>query len=301
MKKIFVFVAVIAVFSAFIIIPSCQSGKASAGKMLKFNLEKGKGYDYEIIWDLETNIDTIKFSKINIAGLYAMEVIDDSAGIKTLSTVYKDLRMNIDMRGISMNIESNKPDTSGQDEANLPQKMMTKMFSAIIGKPFIIKADEEGNVIEVKGFDALITSMVDSVALSEDQKMIALATMKGQFNDEEIKNQFAQALTIFPNKEVKVGDSWEKSYAVGGQMPSKLAATYTVKQIEGDHVTMTSKAKISSGGSETQISGDQDGNIIVDSKTGLVINAEFKQDIQVNANGRKAKITGKGKIKGSAQ
>jgi len=301
MKKIFVFTAAISIISAFIIIPSCQSGKASAGKMLKFNLEKGKGYDYEIIWDLETSVMGQQ-SKISIAGLYSMQVTNDSAGIKTLSTVYKDMRMNISMPTMTLNIESNKPDTSNGDETDILQKMMGKMFNGIIDKPFIIKADEEGNVIEVTGFESLISSMVDSLAIDEDKKAEVLASMKGQFNENEIKKQFAQVLTIFPNKEVKVGDSWEKTYSIGGQIPSKFVSTYTVKQIEGDHVTMTSKTKISSEKSaDIELSGDQDGSIIVDSKTGLTTNAEFKQNMQVNTSGMKVEMTGKGKIKGSAQ
>lgn len=301
MKKIFVFVSAIAAMCAFVVIPSCQSGKASAGKMLKFNLEKGKGYDYEIIWDMDMN-GMGQQSKINIAGLYSMAVADDSAGIKSISTEYKNLRMDMNVMGMNINIDSNQPDNSSGDDSNLLQKMMGKMFSGIIGKPFIIKADEEGNVVEVTGFDALINSMVDSLNIDEDQKAMALASMKGQFNDDEIKKQFAPVLSIFPNKKVKVGDSWEKAYSVGGNMPAKFVTTYTVKQIEGDHVSMEAKTKISSDGSEEmKLSGTQDGNIMVDSKTGLTINASFTQKIEVIAKGMTMEIAGKGKIKGTAK
>ncbi len=46
--------------------------------------------------------------------------------------------------------------------------------------------------------------------------------------------------------------------------------------------------------------GTQTGNIIVDSKTGMMVNAEFDQNIEVKAQGQKVEVIGKGRIKGKA-
>ena len=124
--------------------------------------------------------------------------------------------------------------------------------------------------------------------------------MKDQFNEQSIKDNFSQLFTIFPNKEVKVGESWEKSYSTGGKMPAKFSTTYTVKEIEGDHVTLSTVTKISPNSSEAEAEGEQTGNILVDSKTGLMINATFDQNMKVKAKGNTLEITGKGRIKGKA-
>ena len=83
-------------------------------------------------------------------------------------------------------------------------------------------------------------------------------------------------------------------------MGAKFTTTYTAKEIEGDHVTLTSKTKIFSNDEGTEISGTQNGNIIVDSKTGLMINAEFDQQMKVKTQGQTIELTGKGKVKGKA-
>ena len=100
--------------------------------------------------------------------------------------------------------------------------------------------------------------------------------------------------------EIKVGDTWEKTYNTGGKMSAKNTTIYTVTDIDGDNVSMTTKTKIESNTGEMEMNGKQNGNIIVDSKTGLIVNSEFTQDLEVKANGVKVEITGKGKIKGKA-
>ena len=85
-----------------------------------------------------------------------------------------------------------------------------------------MKVDEEGKVLEVTGFDEIINGMVDSMGVDEDMKMQMRASLKDQFNEQELKDQFAQVFMIFPNKEVKVGDSWEKNYRYGRKMPAAI-------------------------------------------------------------------------------
>ncbi len=49
--------------------------------------------------------------------------------------------------------------------------------------------------------------MIDSLPLNESMKSQARASMKDQFNEQSIKDNFSQIFTIFPDKEVKVGES----------------------------------------------------------------------------------------------
>lgn len=47
-----------------------------------------------------------------------------------------------------------------------------------------------------------------------------------------------------------------------------------------------------------EIKGTQNGSLLVDGKTGLVINAEFDQDMETKTQGMEIVIKGKGIIKG---
>lgn len=303
MKRIFLFAVAIVGIITTTTIGSCKSSsKASTSKILKFNLEKGKGYDYEIVWDMNSKISGQE-TKVSLDGLYSMNVSEDEGHIKSISTSYKRIRMNMQVMGMTIDIDSDKPslDNGGEGAEKNPLGMMNKVMSGMVGKPFIIKVDEEGKVLEVTGFDKIISDMIDSLGTDEVKKQQVMVSMKDQFSDQTIKDQFAQVFTIFPNKEIKVGDTWEKSYNTGGKMGAKYTTTYKVKEIEGDHVSLTTDTKIGSNGDEMKLKGDQTGNILVDSKTGLMINAEFDQDMEITTMGMKIHMTGKGKIKGKAR
>jgi hypothetical protein len=207
--------------------------------------------------------------------------------------------MNMNVMGMEIDINSDKPVANDdEDPKKNPLGMMSKMITSLVNKPFVVKVDEEGKVLEVTGFDKIITDMIDAMNVDENLKAQTLASMKDQFSEQSIKDQFAQCFYIFPNKEVKVGDSWDKTFTTGGKMASKNVTTFTVKGIEGNHVSLTTRTKISSDTPGQEISGTQSGNVLVDSKSGLMINAEFDQDINVQTQGQSVTVIGKGKIKG---
>ncbi len=302
MKKLSIFLAAALMIMTVAVIQSCKSAsKTSTSTMLKFNLEQGKGYDYELVWDLDTKVAGQE-SYISITGLYSMNVTSIDENIRSVTTAYKSMRMNMKVGGMTIDIDSDKPapDNGEADITKNPLGMMNKVIGGIIGKKFIIKVNEEGKVLEVTGFEKIVTDMIDSMNLDDNMKVQVTASFKDQFSEQNIKDQFAQVFTIFPNKEIKVGDSWEKTYSTGGKMAAKYNTTYTVKEIDGSHVSMTTKTKIGSNGDDEDISGTQSGNILVDSKTGLMINGEFDQEIEVKTQGMTVKVTGKGKIKGKA-
>ncbi len=301
MKSYFVFSTVILAMFVAVGFQSCQSTKsATSSKLLKFNFEKGKGYDYNMVYDIDTKVDDV-VSKVSIDGDYTMTIVDDNGAVKSLSTVYKKLRMDVDAGGMHMEMGSDVP-TGGEemDFKTNPMGAMSKIFGGLMNKPFIIKVDEEGNVLEVNGFEKILEGMIDSLPMDENVKKQSKASLKEQFNEQSIKDNFAQIFTIFPNKEVKVGDSWEKSYVTGGKMGAKFTTTYKVKEIEGDHVTLSTNSKITPSGTQGEVEGEQTGKILVDSKTGLMINATFDQDMKVKSEGNTVKIIGKGKISGKA-
>lgn len=299
MKKLFSIASVLILSVTVLVIHSCKTSGAASGNLLKFNLEKAKTYEYEIVWDMDQKISD-QDTKISLGGIYSVEVIEEKDGIKMLTGMYKSFKLYMKMAGLEMDIDSEKP-VEPIDQAELkqnPMGMMSRIFSAIKGKSFSMQVDEEGKVLSVTGFDQIINGMVDSTGADENAKLQIRASLRDQFNEQAVKDQFAQIFTIFPNKKVKVGDNWEKHLQTGGKVPAKFLTVYTVKQIEGDHVTLNAKSNISSVGGEMLVTGDQTGTLLVDSKTGLVLNAEFDQLMDTKVQGFDVKITGKGKIIG---
>lgn len=299
MKKMPLFI-VLVLASMSLTLPSCKTtSKTADAKLFKFNLQEGKSYDYELVWDLDTEVMG-QTSSVSVSGLYSMDVAKIEGGVRSVETAYKSLKMSIIAMGMNLEVDSDNKETDNgeKDITKNPVGMMNKMVAGLVNKKFIIKVDEEGRVLEVIGLEKILTGMIDSMGIEGAARAQALASMKDQFSDQSVKDQFSQVFTIFPNKEIKVGDKWTKTFSTSGKMGGAYSTEYTVKGIEGDHVSLITRTKIASLSGGDDITGTQSGNMLVDSKTGLMINAEFDQDLKVKSEGQTVNIIGKGKIKG---
>lgn len=295
MKKIILLPAIVIILIAITGVQSCKNSDAPAGSVLKFNLEKNKQYDYDITWDTDQKMMD-RDNRVNVRAGYSFEVTEEKDNVKTLRGTYNSFRLYMKIMDIEMDIDTEKPvGNPGEDDQ---VNMMKNIFNRIKGKAFTIKADEEGNVLSVDGFDQIINGIVDSAGVNEDMKLQMRASLQDQFNEQELKDQFSQVFMIFPNKTVKPGDSWKKNYRRGGKLPADFSTTYTVKTMDEGRVTLDAKTIISSTGKEMEVKGEQSGTLLVDSKTGLVINAEFIQDMDAKTPDFGIKVNARGKIEG---
>src|ERR1043165_9258498 len=107
MKKITLILFATFILTGIYSIVSCESSKASVSKMMKFNFEKGKGYDYEMIWDLNQDATNQVFGMSMTAG-YSVDVAEDDGNIKTLNTMYRKFKMNLNIMGKEFDIDTQK-------------------------------------------------------------------------------------------------------------------------------------------------------------------------------------------------
>ena len=299
MKNIAVLLSAIIILAG---IQSCQSTKTATGaKMLKFNLEKGKGYDYEMIMNFDQNMEGQEM-QMDMNTYYSMDVTADDGTNKIITTTYDRFKMKMKVGPMNLDVDTDNPlpekgDMNGKD----PLKMLNNVFGAIKGKKFVMKVNAEGKVEEVSGIKEMAQSIVDSMGLDEKIKQQMTQQFSQQFNEQNIKEQFERFLYIFPNKEVKVGDSWQKTTTPGGAMGGKYISTYTVSEIEGDMVTVEEKSKIDGTSASMNMKGDITGTLIIDSKTGLVVNADQDMALTMSTAGKEIKMKGKSKIKGKSR
>ncbi len=300
MKRIFLFLSLLAVIAGF---EACQTAKTStSSKWLKFNLENGKGYDYEMTVNMDQEIMGQPI-KMDMTTYYSMDVKADEGGIKTIVSSFERFRMNSDMAGLNIRIDTDEPVMADSSEGGKdPVQTIQKMFGAIRGQRFTLKVNQEGQITDVRGFENMAENIADSLGLDEKERAEMLQGFKGQFNQSEMKQSLERFWYIFPNKEVKVGDSWEKLTESGGKMPAKYRSTYTVKEIEGDMVTLDEVSKIESKeNEEIALTGEITGTIVVDSRSGLVVTANQDMDMKASAKGMSFDIKGKSRIKGKAR
>lgn len=301
MKKI-KFISPVLFMAASILISACQSTKSStSSKMLSFNFEKGKGYDYEMITNIDQEMGNEK-NQFDMSNYYSMDVMDEQANTKTISIRYERLKMKIPFQGLTLDIDSDKPlpnlGIGGKDD---PIRMINGVMGAVTGHSFQMKVNSEGQILEISGFEEMFNAIADSLKLDGDIRTEVMNAFRKQLGDSSARAHFERLLYIFPNKEVKVGDSWSKTLSPKGPLGGNYKSTYTVSEIEGDMVTLEEKSTISGLNEGIDLKGSSKGTMIIDSRTGLVVSGD--QDVTMNGSreGREFKLRAKTRIRGKAR
>jgi hypothetical protein len=256
---------------------------AEKSVLLKFNFQKGKTYNYTMSFDVSQKRgdhsmeSTMKWN-------YDMQVVDDKAGLKTLKTTYKRIDMAMNMGNDQKMEFSSEKEVDAMDFMQLP----SRMFKIVKGKSFMMQVNENGEVVSVTGFDKIGEAVVNEANLPEEMKPMLRQNFQQRFNDDAVKQMFSQAFEIFPNKPVKIGDSWTSNATV---MKQDISTVYTVKNIKGNRVFLTGASKIRSDDGKN--SGSQTSKLIIDAKTGLMIDGAFDQKNEDGSMSTKSRITGK--------
>jgi hypothetical protein len=214
-----------------------------------------------------------------------MQVIDEKNDLKTIKTTYKRIDMTMDMVNQKMEFSSEKQ-VDAMDFMQLP----SRMFGIIKGKSFTMQVNGKGEVVSVSGFDKIGEAVVNEMNLPEDMKPMMRQNFKKQFNDDAVKQIFSQAFEIYPNKHVKIGDSWKTNSTIAA-LKQDVATVYTVKNIKGNRVFVNGESKLKSADGKS--SGTQTSKLIIDSKTGLMIDGVFDQKSNDGGTSSKSRITGK--------
>jgi hypothetical protein len=257
------------------------------GMLLQFNFQKGKTYTQTMDVDTEQEVQGNKMST-GVTWSYDMKVNKDDGKTKTIAATYRRIAMNMNMGGQKMEITSDK---GGEASAGNPMTaMMGGLFRAMEGKTFFMTINQEGDVLNVEGFDKIAESITDEMKVPQEQRSRMLQAFNTQFNDGMAKDLFAQSFNIFPDKKVKVGDSWQKkNKSVMGKTSIASTTTYTVKSIKGNKVELASSSKMDLNGKQATAQG----NYTIDARSGLVLSGNLLQNM-----GGDSKATSRISIKG---
>jgi len=147
----------------------------------------------EIINDIE---GTIQFS--------VKEVMTDSY---VLEMRFLDLKlaMSSNLAGTILDIDANKVNQ------NDPQ---SKIFNGILNFPIIISMKKDGNILSVKGGEALIDNMLTTANIKDEFTLELMKTsLENDFGSKALADTYKQMTYFYPNKMVKVNDTWENNYS----------------------------------------------------------------------------------------
>ncbi len=159
--------------------------------------------------------------------------------------------------GQELNYDSSDPSTFASGRG----KQIGDAMKKIIEKPYAITMDHLGNI-----------SSYNLSALLQGTDKIAGNIKSG--------NNYV----IFPDHKVKVGDSWEADIKPMKTDNMKIHIKYTLKKLSGKKATIGLEGVITASkiaGQTIKLSGTQDGEVVVDTKTGWTMSTHLTQDVKM--------------------
>ena len=198
---------------------------------LKLNLKKGQKFGMLMTTDQKI-AQTVQGQEIKVNQLVTMglvnEVLDvNDKGIISLKMVYTTMKGKIEGPMGLIEFDSTKP----PQDTNSPQaKMITELYSAMVGQEIITKVDPKGKVVGIEGLDAMMEKMAEKMGASDPNMATAMKEMFKNFIDEDkIKQMNNGMMAAFPDGPVGIGDMWHDIMSIDVGFPIDADTSYVLK------------------------------------------------------------------------
>ena len=210
-------------------------------ELLRWGFQAGDTWQYRLTQNSSTQSEPIRDpdsgqlvgpsmqqSQTQTATIEAAVRQVEANGNATVDWTYTRMQMSTEgMPGTSFNWDSDDPDSS---VAGTPLGPMAAQLGAMIGQPLTVVMTPLGQVLEMRGIDALLATMLEGLdpaiaSMMEEQ-------LGQMFGEDQIASQFLGGLGTMPEGPVVPGDSWTIRSELpmpifGGSMISETRNTVT--------------------------------------------------------------------------
>jgi uncharacterized protein DUF6263 len=288
MTKKLLFVPVCFV-TLFFFYPACKNKKGGSGEAysLKMRLNKGDkfGQEMDMNMDMDFTVAGQRMAmKMGMKGLNEFEVTSDTPGAKELAMTYKKMDMTMEMNGPNGQIKS----PNSNDAA---RKM--------VGRTIRLKLNDNNQIIETSGFEEM---MADASSDSATKMQ-----MKQMFSNDQMNGLFGAMFQMYPDKPVRVGDTWNKEIEVSvAGVKMKMKGDYELTAVKNGVAFITLNGKYGGKGVmktgvmelEMDIDGAQKGTYNIGIADGYLKDSDLTMDIKgtMTIMGQKVPLNMKGYI-----
>ncbi len=249
---------------------------------MKLNLEKGKKYTQKTeVANVtkQTMMGQVMEINTTASSTTYMELAEDNGKTDTYNIWYGNVGMSMTGMGQSQTFTS---DTASLETVD----PMSKVLAGLTDKKFDAKITEKGMVEEVMGLEEMVkeatAEMAGGPAMAEQ--------VASSFGDDGLAKNLEMTTDIFPEKSVKVGDSWTKEQFTSTGLPIISKTTYTLKSVEGGTAVVEVKATLETDPANASTSmqgmdatqyyeGERSGTLNVEVASGWVTSGTLKDDI----------------------
>jgi Family of unknown function (DUF6263) len=277
-------------FSASYLFISCNNKGGGSGEAYTLKMRLAPGDNFKQDMDMTMNMQVEVAGQnmktdLGIKGLMDFSVSGDSNNLKKIKMTYEKMGMTM------------KLDAPGMDGMNM-DSILNKSNELINGKSVNILVNEKNEIVDVAGFEDIMVNE----ALDDASKM----QIKKMFSKEQINSMLGMMFQMYPDKPVKVGESWEKEIEFPmAEIKMKIKGKYTLKSVKDGVAFIDLKGTFKGKGSMNQngmaidmdMDGTQNGQINIGLEDGYLKDSDIKMDMKAltEVMGQKMKMNMKGK------
>ncbi|PWS32388.1 DUF6263 family protein [Pedobacter paludis] len=247
--------------------------------ILKQNYPIGKKYNYNLtsnqIIKQKIGDQNVNLSQ-EIGTDYTFDIAGEKAGDKAIKVIYNKIRMKSSGMGNTLTMDSDS------QEPGKPNP-----FSGLKGASFEMIFGANGSIKSVNGIEKMLDNMASKMTTDTSQIKAIKASLGKQFSAEGMKQTMESSFKIYPDKPVKIGDSWTVDTKMQMTMPIETITIYTLKLVKDGIAFLNVNGNLISKGSfdsmgtkiDTDLKGTNSGDMQIDLKTGLVLSSHLRLEM----------------------
>lgn len=264
-----------------------HGGKTADSFQLQVRLKKG-----------EAHLQKMTMEQVVTQQIQGMEiVVNQTMGFDMLQEVLDvDDKGNANLKVTYVAARLKHSSMMGEfnyDSANPPQELPPQAMgiAALVGNGFKMKVDSRGEILSISGLDELLENAIKALDVEEGPMRVALAkALKEQFGEAAMKESMSQQSTIYPNKKLSVGDTWEQKSTTTRGFAAIMDTKYTVSSRKDGIVSVEISSFITENPKgepmdmgvarmRYNVRGMQKGTIAINEKTGIPTRMNIRQKL----------------------
>jgi hypothetical protein len=252
---------------------SCNSGLSGPDYTIKMRMNKADTFHQNMKVNMQMNM-AIPGQPMNMKMLMDMglkfEVMSNSNENKELKFTYNSMHMSMDM--------GNKISSAVNTDS-----IMDASSQRVVGKSIFLELSPTNEITAVKGFDSLMQN--------NDADEASRQLIEKMFSKDQMNNLFGMMFSMYPNKPVKIGESWNASTKVNiANIDMRIKIKYTLAGVKNGLADIDIDGVIDGKGEMKQqgmtigidMSGSQKGTLTIKMDDGYLQNGSYKMNVKAD-------------------
>ncbi len=235
---------------------------------LQYNLKKGDVFQVKQVarQDIVQEIDGASHEVTNdISGTIEFKVTGKTEDTYAIDITFQDLfmKMTSSMQGVVLKVNARDLD---------PDDVQSRIFHSLLNEPIHLVMRANGDILEVRGGDSLVSKMVRASGLQEAFAINMLrSSLKNEFGSKALSDSYKQMTYIYPDRTIKVGDTWKNNYT--GKL--KADTLWKLDSLNNKNASISGTAdvvmKIEEPSTTMVLDGTQNTRVTTDLKSGFIL------------------------------